>query len=535
MVENRLSHVARATGQGRQGQRAAVVLVNSCAPSNRLAKATMLIVPLLLIACSGKDPARSAGSDVPLPPAASDAAASTAIDFASFDGLRNAEGKKASGATAGKRARLRIKGSGLEANAFDAEPCEGPPDAIRLAFEARDRDLVRGLFARGGCATVQVTLTSCESRGMSFCTFVGKLTTIAGVEAASSAASPAGVDFASRYDFDLAGESAVGKTARFAASAMIFDAVAVLSACEPGREVPVGRGLRIAVKPEQRAQLSTIPKSDWGNQRACRFVTVKLTKLGVVDAKSPWSLVWSADLVDVGDAVGAEVAANGSAEPASGVVAPSGFWDRKDLVKVEDGEDCPEGFWALFGGEAPGHDEFATHENESKRKALATAARGRTYVAIVEKDADLKDYDFGRHLFPVEVFGAEGTFGCDAPNDGPTKNITIAFRPAHPVDPQAGHDSLVGFYQWQASPLRLEIAVPDGEAKKFKEAHDGDVRALVAFTIANTQEDHRKVRATDTPSGFDDHGAGRLVTAKVLALKVFDRDDGAVLIDTAPK
>lgn len=219
--------------------------------------------------------------------------------------------------------------------------------------------------------------------------------------------------------------------------------------------------------------------------------------------------------------------------------AKQGFWDG-EFTKIADGEHCPVGFWSLFAGQAPGKDEFEQRENDAKRKQLATEARARTYVVTIERDIELKAYDFKRKQFPIELLATGGTITCDAPTSS-GKSITIAFGSPRPVDltARAGDgDGRVGMNEWQAPAIRVVVPIAESLAKEFKASHETtfgvDLRAQVAFTIERATEHHRKVRVTDTVSGFDDYGAGRLIVAKIAGMRVYDRDDNATVFETIP-
>jgi hypothetical protein len=157
---------------------------------------------------------------------------------------------------------------------------------------------------------------------------------------------------------------------------------------------------------------------------------------------------------------------------------------------------------------------------------LAAELRAGKYV--VTMDADLGEYDFKRKSFPVEV---EGVHSCN--------EISIAFVPARPVDAlKEPGDPRIGLYEWQAKPLTHWFEVPEDRAQAFKKRQTGflggsKLQAKIAFEIRKTQF-HRKMAYAPDLEERADYGAGALLEARLLAVRVTSAADKSTIVNWLP-
>jgi hypothetical protein len=199
------------------------------------------------------------------------------------------------------------------------------------------------------------------------------------------------------------------------------------------------------------------------------------------------------------------------------------FWDDPTYVKVVHDQKCPEGLEALFGGGA----------NAAKLKAS-------TFVAVLRGPSQLKlgEYNQAKGEYPIDV---QGVVFCHAP-DG--KLISVALgEGAHAYIPG---ERDVGEFYWDAAPISLTTKVGFNESKEFREKNMLGMDARVVFKPGRT-EVHKKVqKIKDTaeeaaerkkfniPSntgGIEDWGAGRLVHAQVLGVRVGGDQSRTTLVE----
>ena len=85
---------------------------------------------------------------------------------------------------------------------------------------------------------------------------------------------------------------------------------------------------------------------------------------------------------------------NPTALPVEVVKLDPPYDDTQATVILPDGP-CPEGFWALFGGDAPGANAEEKKANAAKRKEYAEAARSKKYIVKLRAPAQvvLSAYD----------------------------------------------------------------------------------------------------------------------------------------------
>lgn len=192
---------------------------------------------------------------------------------------------------------------------------------------------------------------------------------------------------------------------------------------------------------------------------------------------------------------------------------------------------CPEGFWALFAGDAPGGTPEEKKANAARRKELAEAAKAKKYIVKLRgNQVVLSPYDAPKGQFGIDV---NGTIDCtDAQG-----RIAIAWTATNAADPgnsAAKADADFAQNVWTAQPVHFDLKITSlTEAKEFNDKNRFGLSARVAFTPGKTEID-KKVRkvakvkekvaaAGETLSfggGNEDWGAGRMLHAEVLGIRV---------------
>lgn len=213
--------------------------------------------------------------------------------------------------------------------------------------------------------------------------------------------------------------------------------------------------------------------------------------------------------------------------------------DTQATVIVPDGP-CPEGFWALFGGDAPGATPEEKKANAARRKELAEAARSKKYIVKLRAPAQvvLSPYDAPNGKFTIDV---HGTVDCtDA-----LGRIALAWTPAKAGDPgNSAAKAEAEFSQnvWMAEPVKFELPIKQlTEAKEFNDKNKFGLSARVALSLGKVEID-KKVKkvakvtekaAGETLSfggGAEDWGAGRLIKGELIGVRVAtDREKKTLL------
>jgi hypothetical protein len=217
--------------------------------------------------------------------------------------------------------------------------------------------------------------------------------------------------------------------------------------------------------------------------------------------------------------------------------------DTQAVVVTPDGP-CPDGFWALFPGDAPGATPEEKKANAASRKAIAEGLRAKTYL-VKMKGANfvtLSPYDAPKGRFTIDV---KGTIDC---HDSMGR-IAIAWTDAKASDPgtsAAQEGSEVTQNVWTAPPITFELPITSlTEARAFSDGNRFGLSARVAFTLGKVEVDRklRKVaRVTEKAAGetltlgggVEDWGAGRLVRAELLGVRVATDRERKQLFDRRP-
>ena len=205
--------------------------------------------------------------------------------------------------------------------------------------------------------------------------------------------------------------------------------------------------------------------------------------------------------------------------------------DTQATVILPDGP-CPEGFWALFPGDAPGGSPEEKKANAAKRKELAEAAKAKKYIVKLRAPAQvvLSPYDAPNGKFIIDV---NGTIDCT----DPIGRIALAWTAVKAGDPgnsAAKADADFAQNAWIAEPAHFDLFIKSlTEAKEFNDKNRFALSARVGFGLGKVEVDKKikkvakvteKVAAAGETLSFgggnEDWGAGRLIHAELLGLRV---------------
>lgn len=219
--------------------------------------------------------------------------------------------------------------------------------------------------------------------------------------------------------------------------------------------------------------------------------------------------------------------------------------DTQAVVMLPDGP-CPEGFWALFQGEAPGATPEEKKANAARRKELAEAARARKYLVKLRAPAHvvLSPYDAPNGKFTIDV---SGTVDCtDAMG-----RIALAWTEVKAGDPgnsAAKADADFAQNAWVAQPANFDLFIKSlTEAKEFNDKNRFGLSARVALSLGKVEIDKKikkvakvseKVEAAGETLSFgggnEDWGAGRLIHGEVLGIRVATDREKKSLVEKGP-
>lgn len=205
--------------------------------------------------------------------------------------------------------------------------------------------------------------------------------------------------------------------------------------------------------------------------------------------------------------------------------------DTQATVILPDGP-CPEGFWALFPGDAPGGSPEEKKANAAKRKELAEAAKAKKYIVKLRAPAQvvLSPYDAPNGKFIIDV---NGTIDCT----DPIGRIALAWTAVKAGDPgnsAAKADADFAQNAWIAEPAHFDLFIKSlTEAREFNDKNRFALSARVGFGLGKVEVDKKikkvakvteKVAAAGETLSFgggnEDWGAGRLIHAELLGLRV---------------
>jgi hypothetical protein len=217
--------------------------------------------------------------------------------------------------------------------------------------------------------------------------------------------------------------------------------------------------------------------------------------------------------------------------------------DAQAVVLLPDGP-CPEGFWALFPGDAPGATPEEKKANQANRKAVADQVRSKKYLVRMKgaNFVTLSPYDAPKGRFLIEV---KGTIDCT----DSMGHIAIAWTEAKASEPgtsAAKEGAEVTQNVWNAAPVTFELPITSlADAKTFNDQNRFGLSARVAFTPGKVDVDKKMKKvakvteqaAGQTVSlggGMEDWGAGRLLHADLLGIRVATDREKKQLFDQRP-
>lgn len=202
---------------------------------------------------------------------------------------------------------------------------------------------------------------------------------------------------------------------------------------------------------------------------------------------------------------------------------------------------CPDGLWALFPGDAPGATSEEKKANAQRRAEFAQAARARKYLVRLRAPDQvvLSPYDAPRGKFNIDV---NGSIDC---TDG-LGRITLAWTTVKAQDPgnsaaKEGSDFAVNI--WMAQPAHFELPITSlVEAKEFENKNRFALWARVAFGLGKVDVDRRIRKVAKVTEkvgeetlsiggGNEDWGAGRLVRAELLGIRVSTEGEKKQLLE----
>lgn len=216
-------------------------------------------------------------------------------------------------------------------------------------------------------------------------------------------------------------------------------------------------------------------------------------------------------------------------------------YDDAQLTVLVPDAPCPEGLWSLFAGEAPGATPEEKKANQAKRGDLAATFANRQFMVKLRGPAQLPlpPYDAPNGRFTIEV---PGTIDC-VDSMG---RVALAWTEAKAVDPANGSGELKQNV-WQAAPVSFELPMTSlNDAKAFADKNRLGLSARVVFTLGKTELDKKMKRAPKVTrevgdekivmGGTDeDWGAGRLVHATLVGVRVAIDRERTMLFDQRPK
>jgi hypothetical protein len=193
---------------------------------------------------------------------------------------------------------------------------------------------------------------------------------------------------------------------------------------------------------------------------------------------------------------------------------------------------CPEGLWALFPKDAPGNTPEEKKANAARRAEVAKSLEGKRFMVRLRapNQVTLKPHDAVQGVLPIEVIGS---VDCkDA-----LGSVTVAWTDAKAGSPNASAaKASAEFVQnfWLAPPVAFTLPIKSmSEAKAFQQNNALGLTARVVFTFGKTEVDSKlrkvgkvseKVEAAGETVGYgggmEDWGAGRLVRANLVGLRV---------------
>jgi hypothetical protein len=203
------------------------------------------------------------------------------------------------------------------------------------------------------------------------------------------------------------------------------------------------------------------------------------------------------------------------------------FWDNPSYIKIANDSTCPENLWALFQ-DVPGGGDAERKANKAKQPELARALKAATFTVKLRAPDEVKllEYDAAKGYFPLELVSL-----VDCSDS--IGHLGVAFSKAKAVNPASSAAQKGAQVQeniWEAPPQAHTLPMKSmSEAKEFKEKHRLGLEARIVFKVGPTEVNRKMIRSGS--GQMEDWGAGRLIQASVVAVRVTADRGKTVLID----
>jgi len=219
-------------------------------------------------------------------------------------------------------------------------------------------------------------------------------------------------------------------------------------------------------------------------------------------------------------------------------------WEDSSYVLLKSDGPCPENFWALFGGDAPGANKEEKKANAGKRAELAKALREKTYLVKLRAPDEVKlsAFDATKNEFPVDV---QGTIDCT----DSIGRVAIAWSAVKAGDPGASaakEGAEVTQNIWMAQPLKFQLPMKGmADAKEFDSKNRLGLSARAFFKLGKTEIDKKLKKLGKVVEkahgetlaiggGVEDWGAGRMVRAEGVGIRLASEKEKTTLIERKP-
>lgn len=231
--------------------------------------------------------------------------------------------------------------------------------------------------------------------------------------------------------------------------------------------------------------------------------------------------------------------------PVKVVQLPAPYDDGGNVAIVPDAA-CPPNFWALFPGDAPGATPEEKKANAARRKELADEVMAKQYmVKLRSGDVKLNPFDAPAGRFTINLVG---TIDCT----DSMGHIAVAWTDAKAGDPgnsAAKEGAEVTQNMWMAPPMVFNYPMTSQtEAKSFFDSNRFALSARVVFKLGKAEVDKKLKKVAKVAEkvelaggmqlgyggGMEDWGAGRLVRAELIGVRVATDQEKKQLFDERP-
>lgn len=219
-------------------------------------------------------------------------------------------------------------------------------------------------------------------------------------------------------------------------------------------------------------------------------------------------------------------------------------WENSSYVPLRADGACPDNFWALFGGDVPGANKEEKKANLAKRPELAKALREQTYLVKLRAPDEVKlfPFDATKNEFPIEV---QGTIDCT----DSMGHVAIAWSAVKAGDPGASaakEGAEITQNIWMAQPVKFNLPMKGmADAKEFEQKNKLGLSARVFFKLGKGEIDKKLKKigkvvekaAGETLTiggGVEDWGAGRMVRAEGVGIRVASEKEKTMLLEKRP-